>query len=73
MSYFEKDAIISGIGISRIGRRTDIPGLDLTVEAVRAAIDTRVGDLSSVYRWRWQNATIIAVRTASAPKGPTSR
>jgi len=25
MSYFEKDAIISGIGISRIGRRTGIP------------------------------------------------
>ena len=39
MSYFEKDAIISGIGISRIGRRTGIPGLDLTMEAVRAAID----------------------------------
>ena len=39
MSYFEKDAIISGIGISRIGRRTGIPGLELTMEAVRAAID----------------------------------
>lgn len=39
MSYFEKDAILSGIGISRIGRRTGIPGLDLTMEAVRAAID----------------------------------
>src|ERR1700749_687797 len=39
MSYFEKDAIISGIGISRIGRRTGIPGLDLTMESVRAAID----------------------------------
>src|SRR2546423_14518398 len=39
MSYFEKDAIISGIGISRIGRRTGIPGLDLTMEAVRAAIE----------------------------------
>src|SRR5271156_239970 len=38
MSYFEKDAIISGIGISRIGRRTGIPGLELTMEAVRAAI-----------------------------------
>ena len=32
MSYFEKDAIISGIGISRIGRRTGIPGLELTME-----------------------------------------
>ena len=30
MSYFEKDAIISGLGISRIGRRTGIPGLELT-------------------------------------------
>lgn len=39
MSYFEKDAILSGAGISRIGRRTGIPGLELTMEAVRAAID----------------------------------
>lgn len=38
MSHFEKDAIISGLGISRIGRRTGIPGIDLTMEAVRAAI-----------------------------------
>jgi acetyl-CoA acetyltransferase len=38
MSPFEKNAIISGLGISRIGRRTGIPGLDLTVEAARAAI-----------------------------------
>ena len=39
MSHFEKDAIISGLGISRIGRRTGIPGAELTMEAVRAAID----------------------------------
>lgn len=38
MTFFEKDAIVSGVGISRIGRRTGIPGLDLTMEAVRAAI-----------------------------------
>ena len=38
MTYFEKDAILSGIGISRIGRRTGIPGFELTMEAVRAAI-----------------------------------
>ena len=38
MSYFEKDAIVSGLGISRIGRKTGIPGLELTMEAVRAAI-----------------------------------
>src|SRR5262249_23908369 len=38
MAYFEKEAILSGIGISRIGRRTGIPGVDLTMEAVRAAI-----------------------------------
>ena len=39
MSYFEKDAIISGIGVSRIGRRTGIPGFELTMEAVGTAID----------------------------------
>ena len=38
MSHFEKDAIFSGIGISRIGRRTGIPGLELTLEAAGAAI-----------------------------------
>jgi acetyl-CoA acetyltransferase len=38
MKLFEKNAIISGIGISRIGRRTGIPGLDLTLEAARAAV-----------------------------------
>ncbi len=36
--HFEKDAIISGVGISRIGRRTGIPGLELTLEAARSAI-----------------------------------
>lgn len=39
MTHFEKDAILSGIGISRIGRRTGIAGLDLTMEAVRAAVE----------------------------------
>lgn len=34
----EKRSIISGIGISRIGRRTGVPGLELTVEAAMAAI-----------------------------------
>ena len=34
----ERGAIISGIGISRIGRKTGIPGLDLTVESSTAAI-----------------------------------
>src|ERR1700744_5474164 len=38
MTYFEKDAILSGIGISRIGRRTGIAGRELTMEAVRTAI-----------------------------------
>ena len=38
MSHFEKDVIISGVGISRIGRRTGIPGLELTAEAARSAI-----------------------------------
>ena len=35
---FEKDAVISGIGISRIGRRTGVPGLELTLDAARSAI-----------------------------------
>ena len=35
--YPEKRAVISGIGISRIGRRTGIPGLELTVEAAKQA------------------------------------
>jgi acetyl-CoA acetyltransferase len=34
----ERRAVISGIGISRIGRKTGIPGLVLTEEACRAAI-----------------------------------
>src|SRR5262245_6880627 len=34
----EKRAVISGIGISRIGRRTGIAATDLTVESARAAI-----------------------------------
>jgi len=38
MDVPEKQAIISGIGISRIGRRTGIPAIDLTMESSRAAI-----------------------------------
>ncbi|MFI5041287.1 MAG: thiolase family protein [Acidimicrobiales bacterium] len=34
----EKQAIVAGIGISRIGRRTGIAGIDLTLESCRAAI-----------------------------------
>jgi len=34
----ERGAIISGIGISRIGRKTGIPGLDLTAESSLEAI-----------------------------------
>ena len=34
----EKQAIISGIGISRIGRKTDFGHLDLTTESATAAI-----------------------------------
>src|SRR6201998_4541854 len=51
MTYFEKDAILSGIGISRIGRRTGIPGFELTMEAVRAAIEDAglgVGDIDGI-------------------------
>lgn len=38
MTNFENDVIISGLGISDVGRRTGIPGLDLTLQATRAAI-----------------------------------
>ena len=38
MEHFEKKAILSGIGISRIGRRLGVPTLELTLEAVGAAI-----------------------------------
>lgn len=34
----EKHAIVSGLGISRIGRNTGIPGVELTKEACEAAI-----------------------------------
>jgi len=37
-TYPEQRAIISGVGISRIGRRSGIPGLELTEEAARLAI-----------------------------------
>ncbi|MDG4668167.1 thiolase family protein [Mycobacterium sp. 236(2023)] len=38
-SAFEKDAIISGVGLSKVGRRTGIPSLALTADAARQAID----------------------------------
>src|SRR5215470_15480823 len=34
----EQSSIVSGIGISRIGRRTGIPGIELTLESARTAI-----------------------------------
>jgi hypothetical protein len=39
MIYFDQNAIISGLGLSRIGRRTGIPGAERTLEAARAAIE----------------------------------
>jgi acetyl-CoA acetyltransferase len=39
LMLFEKDTIFSGIGISRMGRRTGIPHLELTLQAARTAID----------------------------------
>jgi acetyl-CoA acetyltransferase len=51
MHYFEKEAILSGVGISRIGRRTGIPGLELTLEAVTAGLadaGLRPGDIDGV-------------------------
>ena len=38
MDFPEKRSVISGIGISRIGRRTGIPGIELTQESALAAI-----------------------------------
>ena len=38
MRFPEQQSIISGIGISRIGRRLGLPGLELTEESSRAAI-----------------------------------
>jgi acetyl-CoA acetyltransferase len=35
---FERRSFISGIGISRVGRRTGLSGIELTVSAARAAI-----------------------------------
>ncbi|MBH0122582.1 thiolase family protein [Rhodococcus sp. CX] len=38
MHFPEQNAIISGIGISDIGRKTGTPGLDLTVQSASAAV-----------------------------------
>lgn len=35
---FERRSVISGIGISRVGRHTELSGIELTVSAARAAI-----------------------------------
>lgn len=39
MTHFEKSAIVSGVGISSIGRRTGISALELTLQATLAAIE----------------------------------
>jgi acetyl-CoA acetyltransferase len=44
----EKRAIISGIGISRIGRRTGIPALELTLESCRKAVGDAGLSLSDI-------------------------
>jgi acetyl-CoA acetyltransferase len=38
VTNFEQDTIISGLGISQVGRRSGIPGLDLTLQAVGEAV-----------------------------------
>ncbi|WP_343602834.1 thiolase family protein [Mycobacterium sp.] len=51
MRYFEKHAILSGVGISRIGRRAGIAGIELTCEAARGAIadaGLTAGDIGAV-------------------------
>ena len=47
----EKGAVITGVGISRIGRRTGIPPLESTLEATRAAIadaGLRIGQIDGI-------------------------
>jgi acetyl-CoA acetyltransferase len=44
----EKQSIISGIGISRIGRRTGIPHLELTLESSRLAIEDAGLDVADI-------------------------
>jgi acetyl-CoA acetyltransferase len=44
----EKAAAITGIGMSQVGRRTGIPGIDLTVDAARAAITDAGLDVSDI-------------------------
>ncbi len=48
---WEDQVIISGIGISRVGRKTGIPDLDLTLEASMAAI-ADAGLTPGGHRWR---------------------
>lgn len=50
-SHFEKNTIISGIGISQIGRRTGVPGINLTRQAATQAITDAgltIGDIDGV-------------------------
>ncbi|API59906.1 DitF protein [Tardibacter chloracetimidivorans] len=54
MKYGEKQAIISGIGQSRIGRRLDVPGLTLTVDAIERALDDAglaASDIDGMTSW----------------------
>ncbi|WAH60704.1 thiolase family protein [Pseudomonas silvicola] len=57
----EREAVISGIGQSQVGRRLGRTGLDLTIEAVRAALDdaglTRE-DIDGVSSWPGYNAEL---------------
>ena len=75
MSYFEKDAIISGLGISRIGRRTGIPGLELTMEAVRAAIgDAGLTATTSTASRHWATPRLPKCwRRLVSTRGPDDR
>lgn len=57
MNVLEKQAIISGIGQSPVGRRLGRSGLDLTLEAVRNAVEDaglKISDIDGVASWPGQ-------------------
>lgn len=64
MDILERKAAISGIGMSAVGRRLGRTGLDLTLEAVEAALaDSGLspGDIDGVACWPGQQATPVGM------------
>lgn len=57
MNYFEKNAAITGIGQSAVGRRLGRSGLDLTLDAILAALDDAgltPADIDGIASWPGQ-------------------